>query len=138
LAPLESALSRFAIDCKIFGDGGRGKSCCQKIGSLLEGFLALLFPKNELKKDGSRSKKNIVVGTNGQDPLPQTITRLYWNSQLLQGYVATQVAYFSTTHSQTGAPNKGEKHPPIMDTRNAKGIQPNESIYGCWCIMCIP
>ncbi len=43
--------------------------------------------------------------------IPKTITRLYWNGQLLQGFVAAQVAYFSTTTAKTGAHKKGEKYP---------------------------
>ncbi len=39
--------------------------------------------------------------------IPQTITRLYWNGQLLQGYVATPVAHLSTNHSQNRCTQKG-------------------------------
>jgi hypothetical protein len=37
---------------------------------------------------------------NAASNIPQTITRLYWYGQLLQGYVATPVAHLFTTHSQ--------------------------------------
>ena len=46
---------------------------------------------------------------NAASKIPQTITKLYWNGQLLQGYVATQVAYFSTTHSQNRCTQKGRE-----------------------------
>jgi hypothetical protein len=42
------------------------------------------------------------------------------NGQLLQGNEATQVAHFSTTHSQKGAPKKGEKPPPYQLTPEMK------------------
>jgi hypothetical protein len=48
---------------------------------------------------------------NEASKIPQTIARLYWNGQLQQEYVATQVAYLSTTHSQNRCTKKGEKHP---------------------------
>jgi hypothetical protein len=45
-------------------------------------------------------KKKIEAVLRMQPPkIPQTITRLYWNGQLLQEFVATQVAYFSTANS---------------------------------------
>jgi hypothetical protein len=34
---------------------------------------------------------------NATSNIPQIIMRLYWNCQLLQGYVATLVAHLSTT-----------------------------------------
>jgi hypothetical protein len=44
------------------------------------------------------------------------MTRLYWNGQLLQGYVATQVAYLAPLTAKTVAPKKGERHPPFQWT----------------------
>jgi hypothetical protein len=60
-----------AVDCKIFGDGGGGGGIVFPKHWLLlpEIFLALLFAKKKLEKRGSRSKTNILVGTNGPDPL---------------------------------------------------------------------
>jgi hypothetical protein len=63
-----------------------------------------------LEKEDRGSAKNAAFN------IPQIITRLYWNGQLLQGYVATPVAHLSTTHSQTDAPKKGEKPPPFQWT----------------------
>ncbi len=40
--------------------------------------------------------------------------------------------------AKTGTPKKGENPFISMDTRHSKSIWPNESINGCWCIMCIP
>jgi hypothetical protein len=37
-------------------------------------------------------KENRDSAQNAAFKFPQTITRLYWNGQLLQGFVATQVA----------------------------------------------
>jgi hypothetical protein len=47
--------------------GGGGKSCCQKISSLLESFSALYFPENELEKIWLPLKKNKLAGINGPD-----------------------------------------------------------------------
>jgi hypothetical protein len=59
------------VDSAILGIGGGVKSCWQKIGSLValvvKGFW---HQKREHKNIGSRSKKNILAGMNGQDPLP--------------------------------------------------------------------
>ncbi len=69
-------------------------------------------------------EKNSGSAQNAASNIPQTITRLYWNGQLLQGYVATQVAYFSTTHSQNRCTQEGWEISSIsIDTRNAKGIK---------------
>jgi hypothetical protein len=39
---------------------------------------------------------------------------VYWNGQLLQGYVATQVSHFSTTNSQNWNTKKGVR-PPVFE-----------------------
>jgi hypothetical protein len=53
------------------------------------------------KKEDRDSAKNAASN------IPQIITRLYWNGQLLQGYVATPVAHLSTTHSQNRCTQEG-------------------------------
>jgi hypothetical protein len=60
-----------------------------------------------MEKEDKGSAKNAASN------IPQIIMRLYWNGQLLQGYVATPVAHLSITHS---APKKGEKPPPVQWT----------------------
>ncbi len=52
-------------------------------------------------------KENIGSAKNAASNIPQTITRLYWNDQLLQGYVATQVAHLSTNHNQNRCTQEG-------------------------------
>jgi hypothetical protein len=52
-------------------------------------------------------KQNLGSAQNAASKIPQTITWFYWNGQLLQGCVATQVAYFSITHSQNRCTQKG-------------------------------
>jgi hypothetical protein len=78
----------------------------------LASLLANTHLTKTMKKEDRGSAKNAASN------IPQVIMRLYlyWNGQLLQGYVATLVAHLSTTHSQTGAPRKGEKPPPFQWT----------------------
>jgi hypothetical protein len=74
-------------------------------------------------------KENTGSNKNSASNIPQTITRLYWSGQLLQGYLATEIAHLSTTHCQNRCTQEGQKTCFIsMDVGNAKGIQPNESI----------
>jgi hypothetical protein len=63
-------------------------------GDWLAKLLANTHWTKTIEKGNRGSAKNVASN------IPQTITRLYWNGQLLQGYVATQVAHLSTTHSQ--------------------------------------
>jgi hypothetical protein len=44
-------------------------------------------------------KENRGSAQNAASKIPQTIMSIHRNGQLLQGFVATLVAYFSTTHS---------------------------------------
>jgi hypothetical protein len=54
-----------------------------------------------MEKEGRGSAKNAASN------IPQTITRLYLNGQLLQGYVATPTVHLSTTHSQNRGTQEG-------------------------------
>jgi hypothetical protein len=60
-------------------------------------------------------KENRGSAQNAASNIPQIITRLYWNGQLLQGCVATQRAHILAQPTAiTGAPRKGEKPPPFQ------------------------
>jgi hypothetical protein len=54
-----------------------------------------------MEKEDKGSDKNAASN------IPQTITRIYWNGQLLQRYVATLMAHLSTTHSQNRCTQEG-------------------------------
>jgi hypothetical protein len=76
-------------------------------GDSLARLLANTHWTKTMEKENRGSAKNAASNNS------QTITRIYWNGQLLQEYVATQVAHLSPTNSQTGAPKKGKKPPPF-------------------------
>ena len=62
-------------------------------GDWLARLLANTHWTKTMEKENRGSAKNAASNN------PQTITRIYWNGQLLQEYVATQVAHLSTTYS---------------------------------------
>jgi hypothetical protein len=64
-------------------------------GDLLARLLAYSHLTKTIEKENRGSAQNAASN------IPQIIMRLYWNVQLLQGYVTTQVAHFSTTHRYT-------------------------------------
>ncbi len=61
-------------------------------------WLARLLANLNLTK--TMDKENGGSAQNAASNMPQIITWLYWNGQLLEGYVTTQVAHFSTTHNR--------------------------------------
>jgi hypothetical protein len=61
-------------------------------------------------------KENRGSAQNAASKIPQTITRFFWNDQLLQGYGPYRLHILAPLTAKTGAPKKGEKHPPFKWT----------------------
>ncbi len=90
-------------------------------GDWLARLLANTHWTKTMEKEDWGSAKNAASN------IPQTIARLYWNGQLLQGHVATPVTHLSTTHSKNRCTQEGWETSSIsMDIRNPKSIWPNE------------
>jgi hypothetical protein len=63
-------MSNIDLDCKIFGDGGRGRIMLYKNQVFFGGFFGSSLCKKAALKKGVPLKKQYFGRTNGQDLLP--------------------------------------------------------------------